>query len=103
MHTHRYFEQAKGSSAGAAYGFANADVAFVLAYSVIMLNTDLYNDQVWIYDGVRNCTLMCFLVQEGGAQRRHEKGEGAHTVFIGRLMHLRPDTIHSAFCLEVSG
>lgn len=46
-----YFEQAQGSAAGAAYCFASADVAFVLAYSVIMLNTDLYNDQVGIPQG----------------------------------------------------
>ncbi|CAI5479538.1 unnamed protein product [Closterium sp. Yama58-4] len=37
----RYYAQAP-----AAYGFANHDVAYVLSYSVIMLNTDLYNGQV---------------------------------------------------------
>ncbi|GJP82710.1 hypothetical protein CLOP_g12958 [Closterium sp. NIES-67] len=37
----RYYELAP-----AAYGFANHDVAYVLSYSVIMLNTDLYNGQV---------------------------------------------------------
>ena len=30
-----------------ALSFKSADVAYVLAYSVIMLNTDAHNPQVW--------------------------------------------------------
>lgn len=29
--------------------FKSADVAYVLAYSVIMLNTDAHNPQVWLW------------------------------------------------------